>query len=408
MSAPGASCMRAGWRVALLLALGRAELVSAEQPPPRAAETLASCGSGKASLEVVMVGLERASEGGQTLELARAMPALRSAVCDWFREDAWQVRFGSQASAPEPAQPMSARSLRITLELPSNQLARLVADTGRGRGVHDVALSAGLDDAGVEAIAEALHSVAQAASAEAVPPVSGAAVARSSRGSGSTPPPARESAAPAAAPPPGDRASSQAVPSSAAGELAKGALPRVQGKHYPVHTGLGYQAYARGPEPLMHGPALHIEMDALSAGVTLGAYVRAHLFSSGARREAGFDVRSSGASLSVGAAASVALAPITARAGLGAGLDLVALDVRVSDPALARLLPEHEAAPRPFIGGELGVRYRFGGFELGLDALLRLLLFETRYEALEAARTVTLFRPWQLQPGGLIELAYVW
>lgn len=341
------------------------------------------------------------------------MPALRSAVCDWFREDGWQVRFTSQASSPEAApSPMPSRSLRITVELSSNELARLYADIGRERGVHDVALQAGLDDAGVEAIAEALHSVAQAASAEALPPVSGAARARSSRSSGSTPapaPPASERAAPAAAASaPGDPALPRAVASNAAGELASGALPAVQGKHHPVHTGLGYQAYARGPEPLMHGPALHIEMDALARGVTLGAYVRANLFSSAARRKAGFDVRSNGASLSLGGAASVALAPITARAGLGGGLDLVALDVRVTDPALARLLPERDAAPRPFIGSELGVRYRFGGFEVALDALLRLLLFETRYEALEDARKVTLFRPWQLQPGGLIELAYVW
>ena len=57
------------------------------------------------------------------------MPALRSAVCDWFREDGWQVRFTSQASSPEAApSPMPSRSLRITVELSSNELARLYAD----------------------------------------------------------------------------------------------------------------------------------------------------------------------------------------------------------------------------------------------------------------------------------------
>jgi hypothetical protein len=53
---------------------------------------------------------------------------------------------------------------------PSRHAARLYADAPRGRWVHDCPLEAGLDDAGVEAIAEALHSAAQAAISETTPP----------------------------------------------------------------------------------------------------------------------------------------------------------------------------------------------------------------------------------------------
>lgn len=42
------------------------------------------------------------------------------------------------------------------------------------------------------------------------------------------------------------------------------------------------------------------------------------------------------------------------------------------------------------------------GIELALDALLRLLWLDTRYQVLDGERTLTLFSPWPLQPGGVL------
>jgi hypothetical protein len=133
------------------------------------------------------------------------------------------------------------------------------------------------------------------------------------------------------------------------------------------------------------------------------------LFTSATRRTTGFDVRTSGTSLSLDGAASLPITDrLAARAALGGGVDLVAVAARVNDPQLVRLLPARDTSLRPFAGAEAGLRYRAGAFEIALDGLLRLLFFETEYQLLTPDGPVTLFAPWQLQPGALLELGYVW
>jgi hypothetical protein len=376
---------RPWWRALLVGWLGlRGLALAAEPEPPRAPSILAPCGGPSgATLEVVLVAPDRASN---TTLPASPLPlaALHRAVCDWFREDSWHVRFSSQPSLPDPT---ASRGLRLVIALTSPRTARLYADAPRGRWVHDVPLEAGLDDVGIEAVAEALHSAAQAATAEAIPPRP-----RSERPvDANTPRSDALMARPDAEPAPPEPAPREPDRATATSERAPPPRTLVEGSGLPVHTALGYQAYARGEEPLMHGPALHLELDALSWAVTLGTYFRASLFSSGTRRTIGFDVRTSGASLSLGAAASVPVAGLTARTGIAGGLDLIALAVRVADPGLVRQLPHESASLRPFVGGEVG-----------------LLLIETRYQLLTSAGPMTLFRPWQLQPGGMLALGYVW
>jgi hypothetical protein len=372
----------------LLLAALETRSGAAEPAPPDAPE--ACGGAGPETLEV-LVKLDATG----TLAPSDTDSALRRAICDWFREDRWRVRFSSRA--PETARAPSA--LRIAIELPSPHSARLNADGPGGRWTHDVPLAAGLDDAGVEAVAEALHSTTQA---ELAPPLVAPARPAAAGTAAAAPEPAAARADP-------DVPLLQPAPVTAAGEPSAAPQARASGRHLPVHTALGYQAYARGPEPVMHGPMLHIELDALSSALTLGASFRASLFTSATRRTTGFDVRTSGTSLSLGGAASVALDDrLRARAGLGGGVDLVAVAARVNDPELVRLLPDRDTSLRPFAGAEAGLRYRAGPFEVALDGLLRLLFFETQYQVLTPDGPVTLFQPWQLQPGALLELAYVW
>jgi hypothetical protein len=379
--------LRRWWGALLLAGLNVGTAARAAGPaPPGAPTALESCGgSGPERLEIVVAAPRDAlaPDTSATLELRRA-------ICDWFRDDRWHVRFSS--GTPERR---GGASLRIVLELTA-AAARMQADGLRGRWTHDVPLVAGLDETGVEAVAEALHSAVQA---ELAPPI----VARPSALRSSAAPRTTLATPADAAPPPLEPA-----PVTAVGERRAAQRPHVEGHHLPVHTALGYQLYARGPEPSMHGPALHIEVDALPWAVTLGAYFRASLFTSATRRVTGFDVRSSGASLSLGAAASAPVAGLTLRAALGGGLDLVAVAARVNDPELVRLLPARDTSPRPFIGAEAGVRYRAGAFEIALDALLRMLAFDSQYQLLTPNGPVALLQPWQVQPGALLELGYVW
>jgi len=373
-------------------------------PPPRAA--LAPCGAGSEPLAVVLLVPTPPAAGPDRAVLG----ALRDAVCDWFRDDRWSVSFSQQAALSDP----DVRRLRLSLELPSSaaappnvDTARLHIDTASGRSVHDVPIESGLDDAGIEAIAEALHSTAQAASAEAPPRRPPSAQAKAL----TTPAPEPErDAAPASAP----STASPAVPPARddstpdRGPIARAPGPVASGRSFPVHTALGYQAYARGAEPFMHGPALHFELDALSHTFTLAGYFRASVFTSGTRRSAGFAFRSSGASLNLGVAASLPIGAAGLRAAASSGVDLVALDVRVLDPELVRSIPDRNVAPRPFSSLEAGVRYGLGSFELAADALVRWLWANTQYQVRAGERRLIVFQPWRLQPGALVELGYVW
>lgn len=376
--------------LAALLA-GNADAQVPRGPPRSVPTSLAPCGAGEAPLEIVLL-MPPASR----VEVAAA--PLRDASCDWFRDDHWTVSFSQSTALPEPSPP---RGLRLTLELASLERARLHVDAPHGRWVHDVLLESGLDDAGVEALAEAFHSTAEAASVELDPRHSSAVPSGSSS-------PARSNAQAAAAMPPPAPSAADLPPSSAAHDPARITGARGEGRHLPVHTALGYQAYVRGPEPFMHGPAVHVELDAVSLPVSGSAFFRASAFASGTRRASGFAVRSSGASFSLGAAASVPIGGITARAAASAGVDLVALDVRVIDRTLVRSLPDRRVPPRFFNGVEAGVRWHLGSFELAFDALARLLWNDTSYQVLDGQRALTLFQPWRLQPGAVLELGYIW
>jgi hypothetical protein len=372
----------------------------APAPPPRAA--LAPCGAGSEPLAVVLLVPAPPAAAPDRA----ALGALRDAICDWFQGDRWSVSFSQQAALSDP----NVRHLRLSLELrssaadrPNLDAARLHIDTANGRSVHDVPLESGLDDAGLEAIAEALHSTAQAASAEAPPPARANALATPALEPKLDAPPASAfSTASAAVPAPRDDSTSDRA------SIARATGPVARGRHFPMHTALGYQAYARGAEPFMHGPALHVELDVLSHAFTLAGYFRASAFTSGTRRSAGFAVRSSGASLSLGAAASLPIGAAGLRAAASSGVDLVALDVRVIDPELVRSIPDRRVAPRPFSSLEAGVRYGLGSFELAADALVRWLWADTQYQVRSGERRLIVFQPWQLQPGAIVELGYVW
>jgi hypothetical protein len=382
--------------------------------------------------------------------------ALERAVCDWFRDEPWRVRF-TTATPPARAARSSGAVLRVLVRLASPGQASLLVQTGRDPAwSYDVVLPGPLDAAGVEVLAQALHSTVQAAAeriqrpATAPPPrrdgstatttsrppsvalPAGATIPPTPATSTATPPPATSTATRSAvaatragsdsstsradgtAPALGEVATPLArdEPVNAGPTAAPAPLERA-GSPLPVHTGLGYLGLWRGDEPPIHGPTLRIGVDARRRGPTLGGYFRGTLFTSGTRHGNGLSVRSSGVSLGAGASLAAPMTgssePFEARLALGAGVDLLALDVRVTDPSRARLSADRRARPRPFLGAEAGAAWRSGPLELELSLLLRWQVLHTTYDVLDpAGQRSTLFEPWRLQPGASLAAAYVW
>jgi hypothetical protein len=328
-----------------------------------------TCGGvGPESLEVALVNEARA-------------PALALSICDWFRDEPLRVSF---APAPRLA-PLVVRAPRlrhVAVVLESQGEARLYfvppgreGAVGKPRWVRSIALASGLDDAGVEVIAQALHSTVLAAALE-------------------VPEPRLEAAG------------SAAKGATKAAEKAPADAPRRAG--LPVRTAIGYHFYARGAEPFTHGPVLRVELDWQTQPLALGTFARALALTSGHTRAGGLDVSLSGASLGAGLCASAPLSKVIGRVALGGSVDLLELDVQVVDPEALRLTGDRRARPRAFVGMEAGFNYRSGDVELALAGLLRWQLSASHYEILDGQELSTVLVPWRLQPGAAVEVAYVW
>jgi hypothetical protein len=416
-------------------------------------------------LEVTLIDVREAGE-------------VHAAICDWFREGGWRVQFFTSDRLPwlnESAQSSEA-TLRVGITRPSAREAQLLLEVASEREQatrrweRRVALRNGLDDVGVEVIAQALHSLAQAAlqtktvgspSAQAdeqerLGPassdasgepslaesgwspllensVSDAALARvarpasfereeaaRTRAASVTRPPARtvQPLAPPPRPPlaarrprtarrtptPGLDVAPAASLRSAETLAADAAIIELT-----LRLGLGYQMYARGPEPATHGPLLRVELTAPFGRWWLGAFARAGLFTSASTLpQEDLELRLSGASFVLGAAAQREWAPLGARLGVAAGADVPELDVQVRDEQALRLLADTRPSARPFVGVETGLTWRLGDLEIGLLALVRWQFLASHYQVQREGQLETLLRPWRLQPGGTLEVAYVW
>lgn len=358
-----------------------------------AAPPMASCGgSGPDELLLTLADMPRE-------------PALRRAVCDWFRDEPWRVTFRSQGGALPRAEEPRSGQLLVTIFPVSSAAAQLnITAPGRSpdwrtaRWLERVALRNGFDDVDIEVLAQTLHSTAQATLSRAhvpppaprapvVTPVAGASLAQ----------PALLASEPAALQP----------LRSSGGELD--APPQTtHGLPLPVHTAIGYHFHERGGEPVTHGPSLRIELDWLSRAVVLGSYVRTSLFTSPQARAEGVELGLNGLGLGAGLSASVPAARWTGRFALGSSVDLLGLDVAVVDSAATRSLGGGRPKPRFFATGEAGVSRRFERVEVGLMGMLRWQASASYYEVLDEGEPHTILRAWRVQPGAALEVAYVW
>jgi hypothetical protein len=414
---------------------------------------------------------------------------VHAAICDWFREGGWRVQFAaSYLPRVNESTQSSEATLRVGITRLSPREAQLVLEvTGEREAAtrlweRRVPLGNGLDDVGVEVIAQALHSLAQAAQqtktagspspqADGQPrmgdassdpagerllaesgwsplpenALADAALARVARPSGferqqaartraAAPPPQPARAKPPAQP---SRPASAARRRAAAQPSRRALAARSAAKATPtpvvdrpqatspdqaearaadaaittltLRLGLGYQMYARGPEPATHGPLLRGELTAAFGQWSLGAFARAGLFTSASTLpQEDLELSLSGASFVLGAAAQRQWAPLGARLAIAAGADIPELDVRARDPEALRLPADIRSSARPFLGVETGLTWRSGDLEIGLLALMRWQLLASHYQVRREGQLETLLRPWRLQPGGTVEVAYVW
>ncbi len=332
--------------------------------------------------------------------------ALRRAVCDWFRDEPWRVTFHSQEQGlPRAEEPGSGQLLVTVFPLPPDAAQLNITAPGRSpdwrtaRWLERVELRNGFDDVDVEVIAQTLHSTAQATLSRAhVPPPAPRAPAQQPPVSSAAPVPTAllASEQPALRP-------VRATP----GELD--APPRMTyALPLPVHTAVGYHFHARGGEPVTHGPSLRIELDWLSRALVLSSFVRTSLFTSSRARAQGVELGLNGIGIGAGLAASAPAGPWTGRFALGSSVDLLGLDVGVTDGASTRSLGGGRPHPRFFATTEAGVSRRFARVEVGLSGMLRWQASASYYELLEQGDTHTILRAWRLQPGGALEVAYIW
>jgi len=368
--------------LALMLGLACARPVPVRAPVSAPAEPVRRLeGCGGQGPDVLLLTLIQIAEE----------PELRRAICDWFSDEPWHVSFRSLGEALPRAEYPSQGELCVTVLL-SPQYAQLNVtapardeSSAPARWLERVPLVSGLDEVGIEVVAQTLHSTAQASLSR-------------------TPLP------PAPAPPLPPPLLPSVVTSTGPRSLDVPAPAPSSGWRPPVHTAVGYQLYAHGSEPMTHGPSLRIELDWLSRSVVLGAFARTALFTSTAARASGVELDLTGLGLGGGVSASLAWGRWTGRAALGANVDLLDIDVGVQDATAVRSLGGGSPRPRVFLTGEVGPSVRFGPVELGLVGLLRWQMSSTHYdikgEAGEPPRTIV--QAWRLQPGAALEVAYVW
>lgn len=333
------------WVVCLGLGCGRAG--PPVQPPLQ--RGLTACGPKEATPVSIV------------FDTATARRGLEAAICDWAASAPWRIVFDPAELSPA----REARSFRVLIELSLEREAVLRVFSPDGdRWQHEVALPAGMDETGVEAIAQALHSSLEAAALK----------------------------------------TSRAEP-----------IPRAEAPAEPIarrplrlRSGLGYHFYARGDEPTTHGPRLRLEIDWRSEPPVLGSFVVASLFGSARERVNDLAISLRGAAIGAGLTSGLASGPWKGRVALGASVDIMAIEVQVLDPEALRRVGDDRLRPRAFVASEVGFGFRTGPVEFELNGLLRWQLSESHYDIRDGTQIARLLTPWRLQPGVALDAAYLW
>jgi hypothetical protein len=250
--------------------------------------------------------------------------------------------------------------------------------------VSDVALDHGLDELGMEQVAQVVFLSGTALWAGTVE---------------SSPDEVKEGLLSAPAP----RTAERAAPS---GPRAPRGVRRESRPRPSFRAGAEYGVRVRGPEGIQQGPSAAFSVSWPWHGFALGPIARAGLALPDRLERAGASLEVHGASFELGAEALHELSAHAAlTAALGPGLDVVRFDpASAHDPSLRPAAARLDL--RPFIGAAIGVRAELGGVAIGAGAFVAVQTLRTHYDVLDGRARSEVVVPWVVQPGARVALVF--
>ena len=324
--------------------------------------------------------------------------ALEERVLSWFRQQGTLTESRRQSTLDpqsffSPQEP--GVQIWIVLQLPASvRLLFAVQDEEQNAPrylVRDVALDSGLDEIGLEQVAQVVNLSTMALWAGNLG--GSRQEVETELGVQSTPTPA-----PAPSPTTATTPLLEHTPTEPfdAGSSPKEPRPDQRG---PLDIGFEYAARWAGPEGVLQGPGATLGVLFLRRSFELGARLHAQLFLPREVEHSGITLRLRGATFGLGVSLAQPISErISVTSELGAGLDLAEYSVvSVSDPSLQASETSFEVRPLGY--ASLGVRADLGPVRVGGAALLAVQMLRTHYDISEGDQRSELFAPWVVQPG---------
>jgi hypothetical protein len=326
-------------------------------------------------------------------------PSFEARVLSWFADSSAQLDAerrteldrGSVLAGPAHA------GVQVWLLPRSTDGVRLFfsVQDGKGGGVRylmtDFALAHGMDELGLEQVAQVIYLSATAlwegrleSSRQEVE--QGLSEAR----------PVAPLAAPAAPPPLAPAPAP--IPPARSRESSRAKLT--------VSTGLGYGVRWRGDEGLVHGPSGLFSLTSMVGAYELGGRAQASLLFPSTEVRRGVELELRGYSFTLGPCLARAVSErVSLGAELGVGIDWVRFAASAErDSGWQTGAAEWEA--RPLLAAGLGATLHWGWLRLGIAGKLAFQLLDTRYEVVEPSGQSLLLAPWPVQPGLALEATW--
>jgi hypothetical protein len=315
--------------------------------------------------------------------------------------------------------PKQAPGVHVWITTPSRSNARLyfvVVDASAPEQrflMRDVELGEGLDELGLERVAQVVHASAQALwQGQSESPraelerelyqVQAAAGAPPSAATPAEPAAQVGAVQPEAAPPPTEPVASpssdEAPPTEPSREPDLTDLGPADGASSAQYeVALGYGATTRGAEGVAHGPELALMVLGDVGPAALGGFLSARYLFPVHPKAAELDLRVTGAGLRGGLVLHHELAPIAAvEAAAYLGADVIRYSAKSSETVEAG---PSERETRPLVGAQLGIRIPARGWGFALAATVDVPLQKTHYDIVRDAGPEEVLTPSRVQLG---------
>jgi hypothetical protein len=333
--------------------------------------------------------------------------ALEERVLSWFRQQG-TITESSRQSTLDPQAVFSPQEpgvqIWIVLQLPASvRLLFAVQDEEQNAPrylVRDVALDGGLDEIGLEQVAQVVNLSTMALWAGNL---GGSRQEVETELGVQSPPTTTTTPTPTTTTTTTTPLEHTPTEPFDAGTSREKSRPDERG---PLAVGFEYAARWAGPEGVLQGPGATLGVLFLRPSFELGARLHAQLFLPREVEHSGVTLRLRGATFGLGGSLAQPMSErVSVTSELGAGLDLIEYGViSVSDPSLEASGNSFEV--RPLAYASLGVRGDLGPVRLGGAALLAVQMLRTHYDISEGDERSELFAPWMVQPGLVADVTW--